>query len=277
MMFLRSLLELLDAKLAQAPLPYGLFHIVSLALSVLAGIGLCLLMKKPTTQQVRRVVLGVTLAVILLEIYKQINYTFQVTETGIEAEYQWYIFPWQFCSTPMYVGLLAALTKGKLHKSACAYLASFSLFAGLAVMFYPTTVFVKTIGINIQTMVCHGTMITLGLWLLGTGYVRAELKTVLKAIPVFAVMVGIAVILNEWAYRVGIAPEHFFNMFYVSPYCDPHLPVYSLIQPVVPFPWCLVLYILGFGIAACVPVLLALGVQKLSRVIAHKRQPAAVR
>ena len=200
-----------------------------------------------------------------------------MTDAGIESEYQWYIFPWQFCSTPMYVGLLAALTKGKLHKGACAYLASFSLFAGLAVMFYPTTVFVKTLGINIQTMVCHGTMITLGMWLLGTGYVKAELKTVLKAIPLFAVMVGIAVILNEWAYRAGIAPEHFFNMFYVSPYCAPHLPVYSLIQPVVPFPLCLVLYILGFGVAACAPVMLAFGVQKVSQGISHRLHPVAVR
>lgn len=277
MRFLRSVLELLDAQMKTAPTPYGVFHLISFALAVLAGVGLCAWMKKPTPGQVRRVVLVVTLAVILLEIYKQINYTFQVTDGKITAEYQWYIFPWQFCSTPMYVGLLAALTKGKVHRAACAYLASFSLFAGLAVMCYPTTVFVRTIGINIQTMVCHGSMITLGLWLLGTGYVKAEFKSVAKALPVFAVMVGIAVILNEWAYRVGIAPGEFFNMFYVSPYCDPHLPVYSLIQPVVPFPWCLVLYILGFGVAACAPVLLVLGIQKLVRVAYHPARHAIVK
>ena len=269
MTFLRAVLELLDTQMDTAPVPYGVFHLVSFALAILAGVGLCAWMKKPTAVQVRRVVLVATLVFILLEIYKQINYTFEVADGKITAEYQWYIFPWQFCSTPMYVGLLAALTKGKVHRAACAYLASFSLFAGLAVMCYPTTVFVKTIGINIQTMVCHGGMITLGLWLLGTGYVEAGFKTVAKALPVFAVMVGIAVILNEWAYRVGIAPGAFFNMFYVSPYCDPHLPVYSLIQPLVPFPWCLVLYILGFGVAACVPVMLALGIQKLSRRTSH--------
>lgn len=264
MAFLRSVLEVLDAQVAEAPVPYGVFHLVSFALAVLAGIGLCAWMKKPTALQVRRVVLAVSLVVLILELYKQINYTFQVSDGGITAKYQWYIFPWQFCSTPMYVGLLAALTKGRVHKAACAYLTSFSLFAGLAVMCYPTTVFVRTIGINIQTMVCHGSMITLGLWLLGTGYVPTRLRTVLRAIPVFAVMVGIAVVLNEWAYRVGIAPGEFFNMFYVSPYCEPHLPVYSLVQPLVPFPWSLVLYVLGFSVAACAPVLLALGIQKLA-------------
>ena len=265
MAFLRSVLEFLDAQAAEAPVPYGVFHLICFALAILAGIGLCAWIKKPTVLQVRWVVLAVTLILLVLEAYKQINYTFTVSDDGITAKYQWYIFPWQFCSTPMYVGLLAALTKGRAHRAACAYLASFSLFAGLAVMCYPTTVFVRTIGINIQTMVCHGAMITLGLWLLGTGYVKARVQTVLEAIPVFAVMVGIAVLLNEWAYRVGIAPGEFFNMFYVSPYCEPHLPVYSLIQPLVPFPWSLMLYILGFGVAACVPVMLALGIQKLSR------------
>ena len=265
MAFLRSVLELLDTQMADAPTPYGLFHLVSFALAILAGVGLCLWMKKPTAKQVRQVVLVITLITVLLEVYKQINYTFTVTDSGIEAKYQWYIFPWQFCSTPMYAGLLAAMTKGKTHKAACAYLASFSLFAGLAVMLYPTTVFVRTVGINIQTMYCHGTMITMGMWLLGTGYTKAELKTVLRAIPLFAIMVGIAVVLNEWAYRVGIAPGEFFNMFYVSPYCEPHLPVYSLIQPIVPFPWSLVLYILGFGVAACVPVMLAMGIQRIPR------------
>ena len=76
---------------------------------------------------------------------------------------------------------------------------------------------------------------------------------------------GVAVILNEWAYRVGIAPEHFFNMFYISPYCAPHLPVYSLIQPIVPFPWSLVLYILGFTVAASVPVALSMGLNKTEK------------
>lgn len=258
------ILKLLDSEMP-TPQPYGWFHLLWLVLSIAAGVMLCLWLKNPTAKQVRRVVLITSLLVVLLEVYKQVNFTFTVNGDSIDAEYPWYIFPWQFCSTPMYVGLLAALTKGRLHKAACAYLSSFSLFAGLAVMFYPTTVFVPTIGINIQTMFCHGSMITMGIWLLGTGYVCRSLKTVWKALPIFAVMVGVAVILNEWAYRVGIAPEHFFNMFYISPYCDPHLPVYSLVQGVVPFPWCLVLYILGFTVAAAVPVALSMGLNKAKK------------
>ena len=53
-------------------------------------------------------------------------------------------------------------------------------------------------------------------------------------------------------------------MFFISPYCEPSLPVYSLVQGVVPFPWCLVLYILGFTAAGYIMLLLGMGVKRLS-------------
>ena len=43
------------------------------------------------------------------------------------------------------------------------------------------------------------------------------------------------------------------------------LPVYSLVQGVVPFPWCLVIYILGFTLAAYLMLLAAMGIRKLAQ------------
>ena len=164
----------------------------------------------------------------------------------------------------MYVGLLAGLTKkGKFHECLCAYLATYAMFAGLCVMIYPNDVFISTIGINIQTMICHGSMITIGIYLFASGYVKLQFKTILKAIPVFAAAVGMAAVMNEIAYRAGLLERETFNMFFISPYCDPSLLVYSDIQRAVPFPFCLVIYILGFTAAAFIILLLAMGVGKL--------------
>ena len=138
-------------------------------------------------------------------------------------------------------------------------------------MLYPGDVFMQMLGINIQTMVCHGSMIWIGAYLLATGYVKVEHKTILRALPVFAVCVLIAATGNEIAYRVGLLETETLNLFFISPYCDPHLPVYSLVQPIVPFPWCLVLYILGFTVAACVPVLLAKGIHLATKRLAPKQ------
>ena len=249
-----------------APTSYGWFHILSLGITFFTTFFLCHSIKNPTEKTVRRILFIVSLVVILFEIYKQFNFSFSYNEGKIIFDYQWYAFPFQFCSTPMYVGLLASLIKNeRIHNSLCAYLATFSLFAGTAVMFYPSTVFIETIGINIQTMICHGSMITVGIYLFYTGYVPLKHNTILKALPVFAVNVGLAVIMNEIAHATGLLEQETFNMFFVSPYCEPHLPVYSLVQGVVPFPLCLVIYILGFTAAAYLVLLIAMGAAALGR------------
>lgn len=266
MSFSAKLLMLLDADMTR-PEMYGWFHILWLVITVASTVMLCRLFQAGTKRQVCDIILTVAVAVTLLEVYKQINYTFCVGDDGmITADYQWYAFPFQFCSTPMYVGLLAGLIrKGKLHDALCAYLATYAVFAGVCVMVYPADVFIDTIGINIQTMICHGSMITVGGYLLCTGYVKAEHKTILKAVPVFAVAVAMAAIMNEIAYAAGLLETETFNMFFISPHCDPSLPVYSLVQEVVPYPWCLVIYILAFSLAAYIILLLAMLAKKLTK------------
>lgn len=273
MSFWHSLLTWMDTSM-EVPTGFGWFHLLWIAISFLALIPLLRFPKEQSHAHVRRVLLVTAIVVLLLEIYKQINYSFSA-ENNFAFDYQWYAFPFQFCSTPMYIGLLAGLIKkGKVHDSLCAYLATYAVFAGLAVMIYPGDVFISTIGINIQTMVCHGSMITIGIYLLATGHVKLSHKTILKAIPVFAVAVGLAAVMNEIAYRTGLLETETFNMFYISPYCDPHLLIYKDVQAVVPFPWSLVIYVAGFTAAAYVVLLLAMGIGALVRKL---RQSAAVK
>lgn len=263
MNFWKILLQILDADM-EVPDSYGIFHLLCLGIVIAASVFFIFNGRKLDEKTVRRIVLITAVVTFLLEVYKQINFTF---EDGSNApSYQWYAFPWQFCSTPMYAGLLTGLLRrGRIHDALCAYLATFALFAGLAVMVYPNTVFVDTIGINIQTMVCHGGMVVIGVLLLASGHVKLEWRTLLRALPVFAVMVLIAAGMNEIAYQVGLLEAHTFNMFFISPYCEPSLPVYSLVQGVLPFPWCLVVYVLGFTAAAGIVLGAAIGIRRLTR------------
>ena len=261
------ILQILDTQMTTPGL-FGWFHLLWLGIVVAASLALGLRGHNRSFDNVRKIVLILSVVTIVLEVYKQINYTFG--DGSSAPAYQWYAFPWQFCSTPMYIGLVAGLTKkGKFHDALCAYLATFGMFAGMAVMLYPGDVFIGTVGINIQTMVCHGGMVVLGALLLASGHVKAELRTILKALPVFATVVLIAVAMNEAAFRTGLLEEHTFNMFFVSPYCEPSLPVYSLVQGVLPFPWSLLVYILGFTAAATVVLAVAMGIGKL---LAHSGQ-----
>ena len=271
MSFWHQLLTWMDTSM-EVPQSFGTFHLIWLALSFLAVIPLLCFPKKQSPDHVRRVVLVTAIIVVLFEIYKQINFSSQ-PENGFEFNYAWYAFPFQFCSTPMYIGLLAGLTKpGKLHDSFCAYLATFAVFAGTAVMLYPGNVFIETAGINVQTMVCHGSMITMGIYLYATGHVKLSHKTILKALPVFATTLGLALIMNEVAYH-NLPEGTEFNMFYISPYFENYLPIYSDVHRTVPAPWNILIYIAGFTAAAYVILLLAMAIGKL---VGKVRRPAVV-
>lgn len=255
--FLGKLLQALDARM-ETPGLYGWFHLLFFALSIVIAVLLCKY-KKPTDSFVRKLVLFTAILSILFEVYKQINYTFSYDGQTITGDFQWYAFPFQFCSTPMYVGLLAGIIKkGKVQDALYTYLATYALFGGLVVMVYPAQVFISTIGINIQTMVCHGAMLTVGSYLLYSRYIPLEHKTITKAIPVFLCLVAMAVVMNEIAYATGLLERETFNMFFISPHCEPSLPVYSIVQGIVPYPWCMIIYVLIFTLAAYLMLLSAI-------------------
>ena len=270
MELLGKLLEILDTDMT-TPAMYGWFHLLFFALSVAAGVLLCKF-KKPSDKFVNGLILFTAISSIVLEVYKQVNFTFSYDGQTITADYQWYAFPFQFCSTPMYVGLLAGiLRKGKIRDALCTYLATYALFGGLVVMIYPAQVFISTIGINIQTMICHGSMLTVGIYLLGSQYIKLEHKTVLKAIPVFIGLVALATVMNEIAYVTGLLESETFNMFFISRHCEGTLPVYSIVQGIVPYPWCMIIYVLIFTLAAYVMLLIPMAVKKLIK----KKSPIA--
>lgn len=259
----KSLLRILDAQM-NTPEPYGWFHLMTLGLTVLATVLLCLRGRHHSPQKVCSIVFGVAATVVILEVYKQINYTFTIQNDTIVADYQWYAFPWQFCSTPMYIGLLAGRTKpGRFHDALCSYLATYAIFAGVCVMLYPVTIFTSTAAINIQTTFCHGSMIVIGAYLLASGHVKIHRHTLYKAIPVFLVCVSLAAVMNELAYYSGLLATEEFNMFFISRHCAPSLPVYSLVQQVLPYPLCLFVYISAFTLAGGLMLVCAAGIRQL--------------
>ena len=56
----------------------------------------------------------------------------------------------------------------------------------------------------------------------------------------------------------------------------PHLPVYSWVQGVVPYPLDLLIYITGFTAAAYLMLLIGMGVRAIGRLFTRKRAPARV-
>ena len=204
-----------------------------------------------------------------LELYKQVIWSYNaVTDTW---KYNWYFFPWQFCSVPMYIMLIAALVKeSKFRDFLISFLATFSLFAGLVVMVYPGDVFQGMIGINIQTMIHHSSQVFIGVFMYVSGRVKMQHKTVLKGTAIFAVCVVVALLFNVISHYT--IPQAGVNMFFIGPYVPCPTPVLSLFWGIVPYPVFLLIYLAGFTAAAYVILLIAMLIKKLAAKAKIKKQ-----
>jgi hypothetical protein len=260
MRFLEQILEFLNGQMnrpvAYQSLELSWFHYVALAIAIGASIVAAIRLRHASNKTVRKVLLLFAGLLLSFEVYKQLIFGYQAG-----WEYQWYIFPFQFCSTPMYVALLAGLTKNeKLQQALINFLGTYGLFGGMAVMLYPNDVFVSTIGINVQTMVHHGSMMVLGIALLANR-VKLVSNSIFGAAGVFSVLVTMAIGMN-YIHNTYIAVGT-FNMFFINPQFNNHLPVLSLIEPLVPHVVFVFIYIIGFALIAYLMLLIGIGIRAL--------------
>jgi hypothetical protein len=268
--FFEKVFDILDFTLAEAPRTLGVFHIVSVLAVALVSFLILRRFSSADDKTVRRLTLIFWIIILALEIYKQLVYTVSVEDGIFSFDYQWYAFPFQFCSSPIYVlPLIAFLPSGRARDFCIGFMGTFSLFAGLCVMVYPGDVFIKTLGIDIQTMVHHGSQVVLGIFYT-VYYFRTRSKESRKryhlgGIAVFGVLALTAITLNVAVYHafVHLGIDETFNMFFISPYFDCTLPVLSAISPLVPYPVFVAVYILGFAAASSVIFYASLGIDKL--------------
>jgi uncharacterized membrane protein YwaF len=256
-------LTVLDGRMT-TPTPYGWFHLMWIGIMIGMIVLVSFTCKKLNDKQFRIICIVTASVLILFEIYKQLNFSFD-TKTGTWS-YRWYAFPFQFCSTPMYVLLLAGIVKkGKFRDFLCSFIATFGVFGGLVVMLYPGDVFISTIGVDIQTMLHHSTQIVMGVFMYVSGRAKLEHKTVLKGFAVFIVLMAMALCMNIIFHFAGDGSK--FNMFYIGPYIPCQMAILSTIYANVPYVIFLMIYALGFALAGYLVLLSAMGIGKLSKLI----------
>ena len=239
----------------QIPTSFGWFHLMFVGITVLLTVFLCLKFRDCDDKIFRRIVLITWIVIVVLEVLKQLVFAFEYDGYTVTWKYQWYIFPYQLCDTPTYVlPLIAFIKEGKFRNALMSYLAFFAMFGGLVVFIYPNNVFASTTLINFQTMIHHGSQIAMGVFFAVRNRRNFNLGFFLKAIPVFAALVSVAIILNEsmYGYVSTNAPGDVFNVFYISRHFPCTLPILSEVYKAVPYPVFCLIYILGFALVAFV-------------------------
>lgn len=255
MSFFEKFIHFLQYEI-ERPQTFGVFHLAFLAATIIASVLLVIFFKDSSDKTLRRILFGIWIVMVLLEVYKQLVFSMHVTDGVADWNYQWYAFPFQFCSTPLYaLPFIIFLKEGWLRESFIAFFASFSLFAGIAVMIYPNDVFIGTLGINIQTMVHHGSQVAIGVLVAAHKRKRTDLHHLFGSLMIFYGFTIIAIISNISVHNYFVAnqiTDESFNMFFISPYYPCTLPVLSSIYAALPYPAFLAIYIIGFALVAAI-------------------------
>ena len=239
----------------ERPNPFGWFHILWIVITIVSIFFLYKQKHKYNERQLKTVLLIYGLVAFLLELIKQVIWSFNYdTITGlIFWDYQWYAAPFQLCTTPIYVSLICIfLKKNKIRDSLLSYLSYVTILGGLMTILIPDSCFVETIEVNIHTMWLHCGSFVVSIYLLMMGEVEIKLKNVKNALIVFLVFIALAEILNVGIYHSGIVNGEVFNMFYISPYYISSLPVYNIVQQNVPFILFLIIYISSITLASLI-------------------------
>lgn len=144
------------------------------------------------------------------EIWKQWCLTYYINH----GNYNWWYFPFQLCSIPMYVCLLAPWQKsGKLYGILLTFLMDFGLLAGIFTFFDTSGLYYGYAPLTIHSFAWHILLIILGLYAGLTSEADYSFRGYgLSAFVYFACCL-LATGFNLAFYRFGS-----INMFYISPH-----------------------------------------------------------
>lgn len=218
--------ELLSMEMPSRQAPFGWFHLLTLAVTVILTIILCAKFKNCDEKTFRTTLFIIWISLILFEIYKQIVSPFS-SSVGIATwKYNLNDIPYQFCSSIHYVlPVIIFFKSGKVRDAFIAFAVTFMFLAGLVVMIYPDQLKDdRAIGICIQTMWHHGAQVVAGAFIAIRERKKLSHKLLFNGAVVYAGFLGLALILNI-ALNPSVIGGETINFFYISPYHGCPLPI----------------------------------------------------
>lgn len=143
------------------PAAYGPFHILYTLIGFLVC-GYCAWKLRKVSDKSACVILfviGVILAI--SEVYKQLFYYFVV----MDNQYAWGDFPFQLCSIPMYICLIAPwLKKGKLQRGMYSFLVLYNLLGGAISFAEPSGLLHDYWFLTVHALAWHMSLVFIGLF-----------------------------------------------------------------------------------------------------------------
>ncbi len=193
------------------PAAYGPFHLTFTAV----GVFLCILIAhklRHVSERGNQIVLfsvGMFLAV--TEIYKQLFYTFYLED----HTYNFGIFPFQLCSVPMYLCLIAPFLKpGKIRDGMYHFMTTYNLLGGIMAFIEPSGIVHGYWTLTLHAFLWHMMLVFIGIYLIASGRFAKTRRDYYSATVTFLVLAVIAFSINLIFWE---ASNGRINMFFVGP------------------------------------------------------------
>ncbi len=192
------------------PAPYSCFHLI-LALSGAAAAFLAALFFSSRSASFRpwRILFACGLFLALTEAYKQGFLYFVVNGRS----YDWWYFPFQLCSVPMYLCLAYPFVSPKLQTVLGTFIQDFGLLGGIMALAAPAGLMHPYWTLTLHGFLWHFILIFLGIYCWRSRLSQAGFSGFARTLPLFFICILIATAVNVWT-----GPEENADMFYISPY-----------------------------------------------------------
>ena len=229
---------------------FGLFHIIALISCCLAAYVSARLLRTPNKKRLMRILFTAGLILAALEAVKQL-YIYIAINHGT---YDWWYFPFQLCSVPIYLCILLPITRGRLRAAFLSFMATYTFISAAAALIFPEDFLRAGAPLVFHGFLWHGILLFISLIIIfskaadmtATGFKRATL--LFLALCIAALCINIA---TEPLMASSSGIEHTYAcMFYLNPYHISPQPIVSTIQKSTGIAFGLVLYVLSIIAAA---------------------------
>ena len=233
----------------QTPEVFGAFHIASALAVTAAAVAGALYAKRLSDAGRMRMLLACGWVLVIMEVYKQLFLYFRVSS----GTYDWWYFPFQLCSMPMYLCILLPLicrgTSG-LSSAVLTFLAGYTFTGAAAALIFPEDFLRPQMSLTLHGFIWHGLLLFISLTIALSGMADLTLKGWARSTVLFLVMCAAAVVINVLtepvmaaSYAEGLIPHNYAAMFYLNPYHLSPQPLVGTIQKSAGIPLGLALYI----------------------------------
>ena len=193
------------------PKPYGPFHLIFAFGGYILSIFLAWKLRNCGKKGNKAILLTVGMILLVSEVYKQLFYYYHIGQ----GSYQWWIFPFQLCSVPMYLCLIAPLLKPcKVSRGMYSFMMIYNLLGGFMAFVEPSGIVHEYWTLTLHAFIWHMLLVFVGMYIGFSGRGGWEMKDYWSATRTFLVLCGVAFAINLlfWDASGGT-----INMFFLGP------------------------------------------------------------